>query len=192
MRTALILITIILASCTPKTYLEKAENEITIDIDKRLTINDSTFNNELEVFFENYINSNQIVDSNEDKGLIYYNYLKFVIEHGGGLNKIVNDTLTTKIKNELKTIGLDSEIGIQNLFYETVKPIVDKYHGELIDRNLDNELILGIAETNPIEEMNMTVVMSGLIKNYKYNDFNRPFLKKFVMLFVFVQLELNE
>lgn len=192
MRTLLILIAIILASCTSKTYLEKAENEINENIDKRLTINNSNFNKELEVYFENYLSSNHIVSKNEDKGLIYYNYLKFVPDHGGGLNKIINDSLTAKIKKELEFIGLDSENGIQKLFYETVKPVVEKYHDKFKAEEFNDELIHGIAVNDPNVELNMIVIINGLLKKYDSSDFNRPFLQKFVLLLVFVQLELNE
>ena len=192
MKTTLILISIFLVSCTSKNYLEKAENEINENIEKRLTINDSTFDKELEDYFENYLSSNQIVGVNDNTGFIYYNYLKYVQENGGGLNKIINDSLTVLIKNELEILGLDSENGIQKLFYEAVSPVFETYHEKLKAGNFNDELIDGIAETNPNDEVNIIVVINGLIEKYDSKDFNRPFLQKFVILFVFVQLELNE
>lgn len=100
--------------------------------------------------------------------------------------------MTILIKKELETLGLDSENGIQKLFYETVGPVVEKYYEKLKAENFNDELIQGIAETKPKEEVNMNVVINGLLKKYNSDDFNRPFLQKFVILFVFVQLELNE
>lgn len=189
-----ILILIFILNPLLDNYLLIAESEINERIEEELTKNDQHFDEKLESFFENYVTSNQISDSFADDRLIYYEYLKFLLKNGAGLDKIDENKRSIEIKEELEIINLNNETGIKNLFYKSVHPVVQKFKKELSKKKYENELILGISKNKPsqYDNINIALLINGLISKYDPNDFNRPFLKKFVILFIFIQLELNK
>ena len=175
-------------------YLLIAESEINESIDEELTKNDEYFVEKLESFFENYLNSNQIADSNAKDGFIHYKYLKSILKNGASFDEIGNNIQANEIKNELEIIGLNNDIGIRNLFYKSVNPVVQKYQEELNEEKYENELILRISEHEPskYDNFNIPLLVNGLLSKYEPDDFERPFLKKFVIVFIFIQLEINK
>jgi len=183
---------IFLASCISNNYPNEAENEMNENIRNRLTVNSPSFDKELKKYFEDYLTANNFTVDQATISLAYYNYLKYKVEKGESVGKIKNDSLTIRIKNELKALGFNTKKGIQNLLYESVSPVVIKYKDKLKSENSGSKLIRGIAETRPEDDLNLHLVISGLLTDSEPTNFENAFLQNFVLLFAFVQMELNE
>ena len=190
----LILLIFFIIYPTSNKYLLIAEGQANENIDEELTKNDKYFVEKLESFFENYLNSNQIANSNDKDGFRYYKYLKSILNNGASFNNVGDNIQANRIKDELEIIGLNNEIGIRNLFYESVNPVVQKYQEELSKEKYEDELLLKISEHEPskYDNFNIPLLVNGLLSKNEPNDFKRPFLKKFVIIFIFIQLELNK
>ncbi|GAA0761145.1 hypothetical protein [Psychroflexus lacisalsi] len=193
MEMKLILILLFIINPLSDNYLLIAESEINEKIEDKLTKNDQYFDKKLESFFKNYVTSNQIAVQNAEDGLIYHEYLEFLLHNGAGLNKIDENKQTKEIREELEIIDLNNESGIKNLFYKIVSPVVQKFKEELSKEEYEDELILEISKNKPsqYDNIDIALLINWLVHKYDPNDFNRPFLKKFVILFIFIQLELN-
>jgi hypothetical protein len=183
---------IFLISCNSNNYSNDAEHEINENIRKRLTVNSPSFDKVLKKYFEDYLTENNFTYDQATISSGYYKYLKYIAENGSSGVKIRNDSLTIRIKNELKALGLNTKKGIQNLLYESVSPVAIKYKGKLKSENSGSKLIQGIAESRLEDDLNLHLVISGLLSDSEPTNFENAFLQNFVLLFAFVQMELNE
>ena len=193
MKNLLIIIPIVLfiLGCTSQSYLQLAENEINEKIEKSLFCNNSYFYNDLEEYFEQYLIQNDLIKDNDKIENGYYNYLKYLPENGVGINNIENIKTTQDLKNKLQCAGYNLTSEQNNLFlYKCFEPVVTKYKSELSHEKEEDELIYRFGMSDPNEEVSLMIVNNGLLKQYKPNDFKRPLLKKFVVLYFFVQLEM--
>ncbi len=184
-------ILLFIVCCTSQSDFQLAENEINEKIEKSLFCNNSYFYNDLEKYFEQYLIKNDLIKESDKIENGYYNYLKYLPEYGGGINKIENNTTTQDLKNKLRCAGYNLTTEQNNLFlYHCFEPVIAKYKSELIQEKKENELIYRIGTSEPNEDVSLMIINDGLLKQYKPSDFKRPLLKKFVVLFFFVQLEM--
>jgi len=184
-------IAIFLICCNQNSDLRKAENEINKNLENHLICNNRQFYNDLEKYFENYLTQNKLIKNGDKIEDGYYNYLNFIIENGRGINKIENNITTKELKEKLQCAGYNLTPEKNNFFlFDCFEPTISKFKSELINEGDENELIYRIGTSNPSDEMNLIVIANGLLRQYKMDDFKRPVLKKFIILFFFVQLEL--
>ncbi len=184
--------TFLLIGSVPKSHLEKAEKEINKKIEKELQCNNNHFYKELEKYFESYLIKNKLLKKGENVGNGYYNYLKTWINNGG-LDKVRNSQENRRLKEELQCAGYNLSRKKNEMFlYNCFNPVILKYKSELIKEKKEKELSYRIGTIDPRKSgtASFTTIANGLLEQYRPIDFERPVLKKFVLLFFFVQLQM--
>ncbi len=189
----IIFISYLIGSCTSKDYFQLAEKEINDRIEEKLSCDNKSFYPELENYFEQYVIKNGLVKDTSDVGNIYYQYLLHLLTSGGGIDNITENKTLIKLRNELWCAGYNITRRQNSLFlHNCFEPIISKYKLELIKENKEEELIYRIGSSNPNEEVSLTIVCNGLLTEYEPNEFNNPVMKKFIILFFFVQFEMQK
>lgn len=184
---------LIFNSCSRKTYLSIAENEISNKIENSLVCNEDKYYNELQNYFEQYILKNGMITDSENIGQGYYNYLNFVRTQGSGLDKIENNSKTNTIKEKLSCSGYSLTFEKNTGFWNNwLVPTVSKYKMNLIKEGETDELIYRMGTSDLSEKSDAGIVLDGILEMYKPSDFERPVLKKIIILDWFVPLEMGK
>ena len=187
----LFFLVLLAGACSEPSYLEIAENEIDIAIEKGLVCENDYFYNELEAYFENFLKSNGLVAWNEGIEYGYYNYLTSVQSMGGGFGTAKGNKdfikLTEKVTCSGHILGKENYLG---LIHTWVEPTITKYKAELIKENKEKDILFAIGTCDPFEEyISIGLMLEGMLDKYKPTDFKRPVLKKYVILFWFLGFE---
>lgn len=182
----------LLFGVVPESYLGKAESEISKKIEEELQCKGEYFYKDLENYFESYLLENKLIKKGENVENGYYNYLRSYI-NSGGLDKVENNREYRKLKNELRCAGYSLSREKNDLFlYNCFHPVILKYKSELIKEGKEGELSFRIGTIAPQKDgmASFTILAHELLKQYRPIDFERPVLKKFVVLFFFVQMQM--
>ncbi len=179
--------------CSKKTYISIAENEINDKIEKSLVCKGHKYYNELQTYFEKYITENGLVADNENIGQGYYNYLNEMRRRAGGLDKIENNLETKNLKEKLFCTGYNLSFEKNNAFWNNwLVPTISKFKMGIIKEGKTDELIYRMGTSNLSEKVDFAIVLDGILKMYKPSDFERPVLKKIVILDWFVPFEMEK
>ena len=181
--------------CVSPSYLELVETEVTKTIDSSLVCNGDYFYEELELFFKEQVTINELFETSSLEGSFYYYYLKQYAEGGGKRLewKQKNKEGYQRLLGKLQCSGFGlAKKEVELTWYGWVEPTFTKYKEHLIKENREDELIFGIGSTGqPAGSIAISLVAKSMLEKYKINDFKRPFLKRFVVLFCFTQLEMK-
>lgn len=175
-----------------KSYLQISEKEAVESITQKLTCQDKEIYPLLQDHFEKFLLKNKFANNKVNICEGYYNYLIEIVENGGEIGTIKKDKAFKRLKKCINCSGhnIDSE-NIFIFLYATYKPIVEKYHSNLLEENNENEWIYLAGTISPNSEdyeINLHLTIQAIVEKYTSQDFNREILKQFVILLVLAKI----